>query len=93
VFAVDTMRFLAWTGHLTIRRFFGIAVGDVRDTTFGYDYSQQTSKIDPAEDQSGEGEQRVKWSRVRRLFFAGPGLNAELKVRPLLERRVDHSLE
>lgn len=39
MFAAHTMRFLAWTGHLTIRSFFGIAVGDVGDTTFGYDNS------------------------------------------------------
>jgi hypothetical protein len=40
------MRFLAWTGHLTIRSFFGNAAGDIRDTTFGYDANQQASTVE-----------------------------------------------
>src|SRR5579862_1145791 len=62
------MRFRAWMGHLTIRSFFGNAVGDVRDTTFGYGHSQQTSG-DLLGGRSialhGEGERRVKYDRVR----------------------------
>lgn len=46
MFAADTMRFLAWTGHLTIRSFFGNAAGDIRDTTFGYDANQQASTVE-----------------------------------------------
>lgn len=68
MFAAYTMRFLAWTGHLTIRSFFGDAVGDVCDTTFGYDNSQETSKDLLGERsiaQPGGGEQGVKWNRVR----------------------------
>jgi len=53
VFAGYTMGFLAWTGHLAIRSFFGIAVGDVGDTTFGYDNGQQRSKEYSAEHQLG----------------------------------------
>ena len=49
-------------------------------------------KIDSAEDQSGEGEQRVKGNRVRSRRPHSI-CKRESKVGLLLERGVDHSLE
>jgi hypothetical protein len=47
------MGFLARAGHLAIRSFSSIAVGDVGYTTFGYDNGQQRSKEYSAEHQLG----------------------------------------
>ena len=44
MFAAHTMRFLAVGGASDDKEYFGSAVGEVLDTTFGYDNRQQTSE-------------------------------------------------